>query len=86
MIVNPESSPNTVHLNFLRIIMINVCTVLQDRVIQEELILSIALSGRTIFHSTLLLGLCFKVYSKWEYWMLCILGNTLVKEGNIERV
>ena len=44
--------------------MINVCIVLQDRVIQEELILSIPLSGGTLFLTTIPWGLYFTIYSR----------------------
>ena len=59
---------------------------LQGRDILKELILSIPLPGTAIFHHTLPRG-CILLYISWAaYKIFCVLENTLVQEGNIERV
>ena len=65
--------------------MVSLGIVLPSRVILEELLLSIAIPGKyftvhslgAIFHRRLPGG---------NYWMFCLLGITLVQDGNIERV
>ena len=51
--VHPKSSPSTDNIYIFWSFMINVCIVLRGRVILDELILSIPLSGRAIFQNTL---------------------------------
>ena len=66
--------------------MINFCSVLNSRVLLEKLIISVPLSGRAIFHWTLLRDYISQSTPMGKYWMFCMLGNTLVQEGNFERV
>ena len=51
--VYPEKIPNTNSLSFLWIFRKNFCIVIPDRVVLEELIISIPLPERTISHHTL---------------------------------
>ena len=48
--------------------------------------LSLPLSGRAIFHSTLPSRYNWQCTPYSKYWMFCVLGIRLVKEGNIKRV
>ena len=59
--------------------------VLQGRVILDELILSIPLPGKAHFHCTLPSSYTLPYTPYGKHWMFCVLGNTLVQEGNIER-
>ena len=66
--------------------MINFRIVPQGRVLLEELILSIILSGKAIVHTTLHGGYITQHSPKGEYWLFFVLGNTLDQKGNIERL
>ena len=57
-----------------------------DTEILVEFMLSISLSGRAIFHSTLSRGYILQYTPYGEDWIFCVSGNTLVQEGNIDRV
>ena len=73
-------------ISFIRSITYNFCIFLQGRVILKELILSIPLSGRAIFPSKLPKGYISQYTPKGKYWMFCVLGNTLVQEGDTQIV
>ena len=58
--------------------MIIFVIVLQGRLILDELIISISLSGRAIYQSTLPKGYISQYTPSGEYWKISVLTNTLV--------
>ena len=62
------------------------CIALQGRGIPKKLIVCIIFPWKAIFHCTLSRGFIVPYTPNGNYWMFCVLGNTLVREGNIEWV